>query len=551
MKITVRVNDREEVREYDHPVTPEEIIQGIGKTEYKILAARVNSNFERLDQPIYSDSTVDLYDLRNPYANMSFQISLVFLYIKAVHDICGRKARLTIENSLSKGLYTTVRSANVADDFCEAVQKRMYDLTERKLIFYEQKTAREDLITMMETYNMRDELALVESATDLKYAYFCEIGEEKEVSFIHLLPHSGYLNHFEVRKYRNGYLLRFPSQMKPDELMKFEEQRLLYDAFSEEYRWERLMRVTNASELNRRIQKGESLDLVMLSEALHERRIVEIAEMICERNSRIILIAGPSSSGKTSFAKRLSVQLRVAGLNPLYLGTDDYFLDRSDMVPDENGEYDFEALEVVDIPLFTEQMNSLLSGKKTDIPTFDFIDGKKIYGTRITSIDHTQPIIIEGIHALNPKLTEGIPDDQKFRIYISPLTQLNIDNHHRVPTTDARIFRRLVRDHQFRGRSAKSTIHDWPSVRRGEEKWIFPFNGTADAFFNSSMIYELTALKKYAAPLLDEITEADDEYAEAQRLKGFLDLFEEIDDDSAIPNNSIMREFIGGSILVH
>ena len=271
---------------------------------------------------------------------------------------------------------------------------------------------------------------------------------------------------------------------------------------------------------------------------------------IPNEKKRIILIAGPSSSGKTSFAKRLCIQLRVCGLRPLYLGTDDYFIDRKDLIPDEKGNIDFETIKALDIDLFTSQMNDLLAGKEVDLPAFDFISGEKKYGSRITKIDASMPIVIEGIHGLNPMLTEGIPEKEKFRIYISPLTSLNIDAHHRIPTTDARMLRRLVRDYRTRNRSAAQTIHDWPSVRRGEDKWIFPYCDDADAFFNSSAIYELSVLKKYAEPLLHSISKGQEEYSEARRMLDFLKFFRTIDDVHEIAINSILREFIGGSILV-
>ena len=283
---------------------------------------------------------------------------------------------------------------------------------------------------------------------------------------------------------------------------------------------------------------------------MHEQKIVEIARDITERNKRIILIAGPSSSGKTTFARRLCIQLKVNGKNPLYLGTDDYFLNREDTPIDENGEKNYENLEAVDIKLFEDNMNRLLIGEEVDLPEFDFLSGIKIFGNRITKIDKDQPIVIEGIHALNDQLTSEIDDKEKYKIYISPLTGLNIDRHNRVPTTDERMLRRIVRDYKYRGKDAKGTINDWPKVRTGEEKNIFPYNGMADAFFNSVHIYEVSILKKYAEPLLMEIKKEEPEYGEAKRLLDFLSFFDVFEDDSIVANNSILREFIGGSVFV-
>ena len=303
-------------------------------------------------------------------------------------------------------------------------------------------------------------------------------------------------------------------------------------------------------DLNEKIAGGKAKDLILLSEALHEKKIAEIADMITEGKKRIILIAGPSSSGKTTTAKRLSVQLRVNGLEPLYMGTDDYFVERSETPVDENGKPDYEGLGALDIELFNSNMNDLLAGREVDLPEFDFVEGTKIFGKRIMAIREDQPIIIEGIHALNGKLTEAIPDEEKFRIYISPFTQLNIDMHNRVPTTDARMLRRMVRDYKYRGKSAAGTIDQWSQVRAGEDENIFPFNGEADVVFNTVLTYELAVLKKYAQPLLEEIKEDQPEYSEARRLLELISGFDIIEDERAIPNNSILREFIGGSIFV-
>jgi uridine kinase len=325
---------------------------------------------------------------------------------------------------------------------------------------------------------------------------------------------------------------------------------MLYNAFLEEGMWAELMGVHYVSDLNEKVGAGEDRELIQISEALHEKKIAEIADMIAKEGRRIILIAGPSSSGKTTFARRLNIQLRVNGFKPLYLGTDDYYVNREHTPLDEYGEKNFEDLEAIDLELFNNQLNDLLDGKEVDIPHFDFYNGVKVFGTRKTTIQPGQPILIEGIHGLNGKLTEFVPDEEKFRIYISPFTQLNIDEHNRVSTTDARMLRRIVRDHQFRGYSAKKTIELWPKVRLGEAKNIYPYSNEADVLFNSSHIYELAVLKKHAEPLLMEITREDPEYSEAYRMLNFLQFFDVIEDDHVIVNNSIIREFIGGSIFV-
>jgi uridine kinase len=345
-------------------------------------------------------------------------------------------------------------------------------------------------------------------------------------------------------------LLRFPHPSEPDKLPPFVDEALLYHVFGETKVWDRLMGISYVEDLNEKIESGEYKEIIQISEALHEKKIGQIADMIKEQKKRIVLISGPSSSGKTTFAQRLLIQLRVNGLEPLYLGTDDYFVERWQTPKDEHGEPNFEDITALDLPLFNRDMNNLLNGEEVDIPTFDFLNGTKVFGKRIISAKKGQPIIVEGIHGLNRELTKEIDDEEKFKIYISPLTQLNIDEHNRIPTTDARMLRRLVRDYQFRGHSAQSTIRSWPKVRKGEDKNIFPFNGEADVFFNSVHIYELAVLKKYAEPLLLKITREEPEYGEAVRMLKFLQYFKTIENDSIIVNNSIIREFIGGSIFV-
>ena len=553
IRIRVKLPDGSETEEkYEEGVTPEKIVTGLKKKpEHQILACLINNRNERLDKPVEEDSEVDLLDLRNSYGNMSYQMSLTLLYLKAVHDVLGNNTQVTIANSLSKGLFTKIRSPLVNEESVNRIQKRMKELVSLKLPVTETYEDRDHMIRTLKKSGPVDELRLFESAYDLQGAYICQLDDEKAFFYQHLLPDTSYLKLFEIRRYRNGVLLRFPQPYDPDHVPVFEEQRLLYEAFSEESHWDHLLGISSVTDLNEKVRSGNYLEMIELSEALHEKKIAEIAERIHDSGKRIVLIAGPSSSGKTTFAKRLCTQMRVTGLRPLYLGTDDYFIDRDEMPAGPDGKRDFEDLSAVDTNLFTSQMNDLLAGKKVDLPEFDFITGKKIYGKRITSIDASQPIVIEGIHGLNPKLTEGIPDEQKFRIYISPLTQLNIDDHHRVPTTDARMLRRLVRDYRTRGRSAAMTIDDWPNVRRGEEKNIFPYCNEADVFFNSQCQYELAVLKKYAEPLLKAIGNDEPEYPEAQRMLQFLAFFVSIQDDSVIANNSIIREFIGGSIVVN
>ena len=542
-------SEKELTLEVPKNTTIAELLQEVN-TEHHIYAALINHKHVHFSECVHDQDVIQLQDIRASYGNTCYQSTLTLLYLKAIHDVMGKNVTVTIANSLSKGLFTVIHAGNVTDDLAKEIEDRMYELVEENLEIREEYVDRDTAIELLKDAKDKKSIDLLKTASDLKNVYVITLADEKMMTFVHALPSTSHVPFFEVRRYRNGLLLRFPHPNFPDQIPPYEEQKLLYDAFSEETQWEKLLKVSFASDLNRMIEKDESKDLIMLSEALHEKKIAMIAEQIQSAKKRIILIAGPSSSGKTTFAKRLCIQLKVIGLNPVYLGTDDYFVNRDEMIPDENGKLDFEALEAVDLHLFETQMNSLLHGEKVDLPEFDFITGKKVFGKRITSIDASQPIVIEGIHGLNPQLTEGIDDSEKFKIYISPLTQINLDAHHRIPTTDARMLRRMVRDNRTRGRDGAVTISSWPSVRHGEEKYIFPFNKEADVFFNSQCVYELAVLKKYATPLLEKVQPDQAEYAEAQRMLQFLSCFASIDDDSIIANNSIIREFIGGSILV-
>ncbi|QAT42050.1 nucleoside kinase [Aminipila luticellarii] len=489
------------------------------KLPYAILAAHVDNKIVELTHKIDKPCKIELLDMRNQSANLIYQNSLSLIYMKAVYDVLGDIV-VEIQNSINKGLYTMIRrKMPVTQAEVDGIYKRMRELVDLDIPY-----VKEDSCYSLEGF--------------------------KKFFFGLMVPSTGYIKLFEIRKYRRGVLLRFPHPKNPNVIPDYVDEVKLYGAFGEATNWGKLMEVSYARDLNAKVRNGEYEELIQLSEALHEKKVAELADIIKKEKKRIVLIAGPSSSGKTTFAKRLLIQLKVNGLKPLYMGTDDYFVERENTPLDENGEPNFEDLEAIDIELFNANMNSLLAGEEVDLPTFDFMDGHKKFGKRLTKITSGQPIIIEGIHALNRELTALIPDTEKFKIYISPLTQLNIDENNRIPTTDARMLRRMVRDYNFRGHSAKNTINSWPKVRAGEDKNIFPFSNEADAFFNSVHLYEISVLKKYAEPLLKEIQQEEPVYSEAQRLLKILDFFEVIEDDSIIANNSILREFIGGSILV-
>ena len=516
---------------------------------YLILAAKVDNKISELTKKIERTCFIEFLDMRDQAANLIYQRSLSLVYLKAIHDVLGRVS-VEIDNSLNKGLYTEIKTQiPVTVEDVTRIEHRMHELVKADKPFVKENMLRDDALQVLISEGYMEKARMLQRS-DVDLLPFYSLDGYRNFFYGQMVPSTGYVRLFELRKYRRGVLLRFPHPSEPDKIPPYKDQELLYKVFGETKKWDRLMGISFVDDMNEKVENGEYKEIIQIAEALHEKKIAQIADMITKQKKRIILISGPSSSGKTTFARRLIIQLRVNGLEPLYLGTDDYFVERDQTPKDEHGEPNFEDITALDLELFNRDMNALLAEQEVDIPTFDFLNGTKVFGKRITKAKKDQPIIIEGIHGLNKLLTSGIPDEEKFKIYISPLTQLNIDKHNRIPTTDARMLRRMVRDYQFRGHSAQSTIRAWPKVRKGEDKNIFPFNGEADVFFNSVHIYELCVLKKYAEPLLKNIKREEPEYGEAVRMLKFLQFFQTIEDDSVIVNNSIIREFIGGSIFV-
>ncbi|MDD2215222.1 MAG: nucleoside kinase [Eubacteriales bacterium] len=555
MMIAVQLKTAQNSEPEDIMVTQGMMIEDLvkeyqSKLPYRILAAKLNNKVVELNKLVTEPCNLTFLDIRNPSASLIYQRSVSFIYLKAVYDVLG-KVKVLIENSLNKGLYTEIKLRDhISDDTLSQIEERMYQVVQADIPFTRKVLGKEEAMQILSEGDHAEKRRMLARASQFETVPIYSCDGFMNFFYGQMVPSSGYIKHFELRKYRNGILLRFPSCTEPDRVPEFKDERKLYQAFGEAKKWGNLMGISYVGDMNQKIEKEEYKEIIQVSEALHEKKIAGIADQIMKNGKRIILITGPSSSGKTSFAKRLSIQLMVLGQKPLYLGTDDYFVERHQTPVLPNGEYNFEDIDAIDIELFNDNMNDLLAGKYVDLPTFNFKEGKKYFGERITRAKKRQPIIIEGIHGLNQALTPRIPEEEKFKIYISPLTQLNVDNHNRIPTTDARLLRRLVRDHEFRHYSAQYTIEQWPKVRAGEDKNIFPYNSEADVFFNSALTYELSVLKKYAQPLLEAISSDEKAYSEAVRLLKFLRFFKTIEDESAIPNNSIIREFIGGSILV-
>ena len=517
------------------------------KSFYKadIIAARVDNDIRELGYQLLDDCSVNFIDLSDEDGMRIYKRSASFILIKAVHDLFPDR-KVVIQHSISKGLYCDVTGAEeLTEKDVELVEKRMKEIASKRLPFIKKIIPIEEAKNIFISSGREDRFHVIEyRKKPYVTVYSCDSYEDYFYGY--MAPDTGYIKQFELKYFKPGLVILFPEKAKPDVLPEFVELRKLFNVFQEHKGWGRILGVGNVGALNDIVKSGKTNDLIMVSEALQEKKIAQIADMILNSKKKIVLISGPSSSGKTTFAHRLSIQLRVNGLKPVTISLDNYFVDRDRTPVDEHGELDFEALEAIDTCLFNKHLAELITGKEVEMPVFNFPRGCREAVGSMLKIDDDSILVIEGIHGLNEKLTSEIPRDKKFKIYVSALTSMNIDDHNRIPTTDTRIIRRIVRDNQFRGSSALSTIKRWPSVRRGEEKNIFPFQESADIMFNSSLIFELGVLKVYAEPLLSEIRNTMPEYSEARRLIEFLGLFLPIE-SKEIPFNSIIREFVGNS----
>lgn len=550
MKITVKgIDIKERTLEYPHGIKVEDVLKDVkDELPYPIYSCKLDNAYRALTHIVTHDCTIEFLDIRNQATWLIYQNSLILLFVKSLHDICGKEYKVSVRNSINKGLYITLNN-EIDEETIAKLESYMHELVEKDIPIKKEWNSKENAKKIALDTGQKETYRIINSMHSMQDLSIYSLEKEKGIFYSLMVPSTSYLKLFELRKYKRGLLIRFPHQKDPSSLQEYQDEQILYDAFRQTYGWGKITGIKYISDMNERVNENHE-DLFLLQEALHNKRINELSEEILKKNARIVLICGPSSSGKTTFAKRLCIQLRVSGKKTLYLGTDDYFLNRSELIPDENGELDFESLDAVDTKLFIRDMNNLLKGETVDIPSFNFVSGEKEYGNRLTKISEDTIIVIEGIHALNRKLTDGIPDHTKYKIYISPFSPISLDRINRFPTTDSRMLRRLVRDYQFRGRSVKETLKDWHKVRAGEDTNIFPLGKEADAFFNSNCIYEMGVLKKYAEPLLKEVKREEPEYAEAQRMLGYLSFVNTIEDDDLIVNNSIIREFIGGSAIV-
>ena len=553
-KINITIRDQDGVDKNirsESPASPASVLSVSGQDRpYPVIAAKVDGRVRQMDHPITDDCTLEFLDLRNATANRIYQNSVVLLYLKAVKDVLGDDSSVRIQNSLSKGLFTKISAPEKPDSsVIDEIKARMDRLVQADLPIKAHMADRDRALELIDKMGFEDKERLLEAGHQYTIFKYYDLDGYRDFFYSLMVPSTGYIYLYDLMPYGDGVLLRLPQPSAPDVIPPFVEETNMYAAFKETESWQDLLDINDVTDLNGAMKRSP-LEIITLCEALHEKRIVEIANEIREKARRMVLIAGPSSSGKTTFAKRLCTQLKVLGLSPLYLGTDDYFIDRDDLAPDENGEKNFEDLEALDLQLFNSDMTSLLEGGRADIPRFDFVSGKKIFGERIVELNENSVVIIEGIHALNGKLSQRVSEKDKYRIYISPLTQLGLDSHNRIPTTDTRVLRRIARDSRTRGYSASATLAIWPKVRAGEDKNIFPYSNEADTVFNSMLIYELSILKKHVLPLLESVGKDSPEFSEALRMIKFLEFFQDCPHDDYVSNQSILREFIGGSIYV-
>ena len=512
-----------------------------------IIACMVNNEVKPLNYILKENDEVELLDTTSRDGARIYTRGLLFIMAKAFNELYPQ-IQLTVNYQLSSSMFCEIENAIVTEEMMQNVRNKMQEIIDKNLEIKKVEMSKEEARAFIEKENTGiGKIQLENKQKDEVSFYFCE---DYYNYFYGVMPIStGYIKLFDIMKYQSGFLIRYPSKQEPNEIKPYQEGKKLLATLKEYDDINEILGISTLSQLNEKIRNGEGKEIILLSEALHEKKISQIADKISQdRKKRVILIAGPSSSGKTTFAKRLGIQLRLNGLKPKTISVDNYFVEREQTPLDEFGKYNFEALEAVDLKLLNEHLVKLLNGEEIEMPTFDFKEGHKFYNGQKMKLEDDEVLVMEGIHCLNDELTPAIPKEQKFKIYISALTVLNIDYYNRISTTDTRIIRRTVRDSQFRGYDALRTLSSWYSVSAGEQKNIFPFQEDADAMFNTSLVYEINALKNYALPLFEKIGKDSKEYAEAKRLCEFLKYFEPIEIEY-IPKNSLLQEFLGQGIF--
>ena len=510
------------------------------------VLAHVNNKVEGMHYRVYNPREVEFLDATSPSGQRAYTRTLFFVLCKAVHDLY-EQAKVSIDIPVSNGYYVNLRIGHeVTTEDAERIRHRMQEIIDAALPIHRHETTTEEAIRIFDEKHNRSKVKLLKSIGRLFTTYY-DIDGYIDYYYGSLLTNTSQLYLFGLEKYYDGLLLRLPSSQHPDELGEMTHQDKMFSIFKEHHQWQDIIGLRTVGDLNEAILNGHSSHLIQVSEALQEKKIGKIADEIAKRKGiRLVLIAGHSSSGKTTTCKRLSIQLVTNGIKPIGISLDDYFLDREKTPLDEKGDFDFEHLHALNLPLYNEQLNALFNGDEVELPRYDFPTGKSVKSGKKLKLHDDEVLVVEGIHALNPELTAQIPNEQIFRVYASALTTILLDNHNYVPTTDNRLLRRIIRDYKYRGVSALDTIRRWPSVRAGENKWIFPFQENADAMFNTAMLFELAVIKSQAEPLLEQVPENCPEYAEAYRLLKFLRYIKPIP-EAHIPPTSLLREFLGGS----
>ena len=517
---------------------------------YGPVSAKVNNKVESLDFRVYYNKDIEFLDITNSSGMRTYVRSLFFILVKAVEELYPQGS-ISLEHPISKGYFCKLHiDRTIGLDDVQRIKQKMQEIIAADIPYTRTESHTEEVVRLFEKRGMMDKARLLDTYGQL-YSYYYQLGDTVDCYYSSLVPSTGYIRLFDIVKYYDGLLLRIPSRENPTKLEEVVKQEKMLEVFQEYHRWNQILGISTVGDLNVACNHGHATDLINVSEALQEKKIAQIADEITHRNQdgkrvKLVLISGPSSSGKTTFSKRLSIQLMTNGLRPYPISLDDYFVNRNDTPLDENGKHDFESLYAVDLPFFEEQLTTLLNGGEVELPRYNFTTGKREMSGKKLRIDEHMILIIEGIHALNPALTPHIPNENKYKVYVSALTTILLDNHNYIPTTDNRLLRRIIRDYKYRSYSAEETIARWPSVRAGEEKWIFPYQENADAMFNSALLFELAVLKDYVEPVLRKVPNRCPEYSEAHRLLRFLNYFVSVQ-DKELPPTSLLREFLGGS----
>lgn len=548
-KIKYRVKIGDTIREYTEETSYKQIAEEFQREyEHDIVLVFQDGKLQELNKKLKCDCELAFVTTADPVGHQTYKRSLCFMMVKAVHDVCGHEdvKKVRIDFSVSKGYYCIVEGdVCITQEILDKVTRRMQEMVAMKMPIKKRSVHTDEAVALFDKYGMNDKKRLFEYRRVSKVNLY-SMNEFEDYYYGYMVPDASYLKYFALHLYDEGFVIQMPERKAPEQLPRFLPQQKLFQVLKESSKWGDMMGIQTVADLNDEIKHGHIQETILVQEALQEKKIAEIAETITNRpNVKFILIAGPSSSGKTTFSHRLSIQLRAHGLIPHPIAVDNYFVNREQTPRDENGDYNFECLEAIDVEQFNRDMNDLLAGKKVALPVFNFKTGKREYTGVTKKLGEQDVLVIEGIHCLNDALTYQLSRENKFKIYISALTQLNIDEHNRIPTTDGRLIRRMIRDARTRGTSAKQTIAMWPSVRKGEEQNIFPYQEEADVMFNSALIYELAVLKQYAEPILYGIPRDCEEYLEAKRLLKFFDYFVGIGSEH-VPTNSLLKEFIGG-----